>query len=62
MSAIPGSTLAASKQLIADLQRQLAECRAERDEALERQTTISKVLGVIYSSPVRAGSRLHPPP
>jgi hypothetical protein len=25
-------------QLIADLQRQLAECRAERDEALEYQT------------------------
>jgi len=29
MSAIPDSTLAASEQLIADLQRQLAECRAE---------------------------------
>jgi CheY-like chemotaxis protein len=29
------STLADSEQLIADLQRQLAECRAERDEALE---------------------------
>jgi hypothetical protein len=39
MSAIPDSTLADSEQLIADLQRQLAECRAERDKALEQQTT-----------------------
>jgi len=38
MSAIPDSTLADSEQLIADLQRQLAECRAERDEAIEYRT------------------------
>jgi hypothetical protein len=34
MSAMPESTLADSERLIADLQRQLAECRAERDEAI----------------------------
>ena len=32
------SKLADCQQLVADLQRQLAECRAERDEALEYQT------------------------
>jgi hypothetical protein len=50
MSAIPDSTLADSEQLIADLQRQLAECRAERDEALEYQTATSDVLKVISGS------------
>src|SRR5215469_11712899 len=34
MSATPDSTLADPQQIIADLQRQLAECRAERDTAL----------------------------
>ena len=34
MSATPDSTLANREQLIADLQRQLAESRGERDEAL----------------------------
>ena len=38
-------------QLVADLQRQLAECRAERDEALEYQTATSEVLNVISRSP-----------
>ena len=50
MSATPDSTLANSEQLIADLQRQLAECRAERDEALEYQTATSDVLNVISRS------------
>src|SRR5215469_12148775 len=50
MSATPDSTLADCKQLIADLQRQLAECRAERDEALEYQTATSDVLNVISRS------------
>ena len=50
MRAIPDSTLADSEQLIADLQRQLAECRAERDEALEYQTATSDVLNVISRS------------
>jgi GAF domain-containing protein len=51
MSMIPGSTLADSERLIADLQRQLAECQAERDEALQRETATAEVLGVINSSP-----------
>jgi two-component system NtrC family sensor kinase len=51
MSATPDSTLTDSEQLIADLQRQLAECRAERDEALQRETAAAEVLQVINSSP-----------
>src|SRR5215469_13143619 len=50
MSATPDSTLADCEQLIADLRRQLAECKAERDEALEYQTAISEVLNVISRS------------
>jgi hypothetical protein len=51
MSAMPDSTLADTEQLIADLQRQLVECRAERDEALQRETATAEVLQVINSSP-----------
>jgi hypothetical protein len=51
MSAIPASTLADSEKRIADLERQLAECRAERDEALAQQTATAEVLQVINSSP-----------
>src|SRR3954453_21010377 len=52
MSAIPDSTLADPKdRLIADLQRQLAECRAERDEALAQQTATPEVLQGIKPSP-----------
>ena len=54
MSATSDSTLANPEQLIADLQRQLtereaelAECKAERDEALEQQTATAEVLQVI---------------
>ena len=51
MSATPDSTLADPKQLISDLRRELAECRAERDEALAQQTATAEVLQVINSSP-----------
>jgi class 3 adenylate cyclase/putative methionine-R-sulfoxide reductase with GAF domain len=51
MSAMPDSKLANPEQLIADLQRQLAECGAERDEALAQQTATAEVLQVINSSP-----------
>src|SRR6516162_7114610 len=50
MSANPDSTLADCEQLIADLQRQLAEYRAERDEAREYQTATSDVLNVVSRS------------
>ena len=51
MSATPDSTLANPMQLIADLQRQLAECKAERDDGLEWETATAEVLQVINSSP-----------
>jgi class 3 adenylate cyclase len=51
MSPMPDSTLADAEQGIADLQRQLAECRVERDEALQRETATAEVLQVINSSP-----------
>ena len=50
MNTTPDSTLADCEQLIADLQRQLAEYRAERDEAREYQTATSDVLNVISRS------------
>jgi hypothetical protein len=51
MSAPPNSTLANPERLIADLQRQLAECKAERDDGLERETATAEILQVINSSP-----------
>jgi GAF domain-containing protein len=51
MNPMPDSTLADPQQIIAQLQRQLAECRAERDEALQRETATAEVLQVINRSP-----------
>src|SRR6516225_472854 len=51
MSATPDSTLADPEQRIADLQRQLAERTAERDEALAREAATAEILAVINSSP-----------
>nr|UXE45996.1 hypothetical protein Hi04_10k_c5482_00042 [uncultured bacterium] len=51
MSATRDSTLANPDQRIADLERQVAEYKAERDEALERETASAEVLQVINSSP-----------
>ena len=51
MSATPDNASVDPEQLIADLQRQLAECRVERDEALQRETATAEVLQVINSSP-----------
>jgi hypothetical protein len=51
MNAMPDNTLTDLQQVIADLQRQLAEREAERDEGLQRETAIAEVLQVINSSP-----------
>jgi hypothetical protein len=45
------STLADPQEIDGGLQRQLAQCRAERDEALARETAMADVLRVINSSP-----------
>jgi class 3 adenylate cyclase len=50
MSPTPDSTLDDPQQIIAELRRQLAECRAECDEALQRETATAEVLQVINSS------------
>src|SRR5713226_1671648 len=48
---MPDDQPADPSQIIADLQRELAQARAERDEALAQQTATAEVLGVINSSP-----------
>jgi len=51
MSAMPDSTFTSPEQRIADLERQLAECQAERDQGLQRETATAEVLQLINSSP-----------
>ena len=51
MSPTPNSPMADLQQANADLQRQLAEARAERDESEAQKAAITEVLGVINSSP-----------
>jgi class 3 adenylate cyclase len=48
---MPRDKVADPLQAIADLQRDLAQCRAERDEALAQQTATAEVLQAINSSP-----------
>ena len=51
MSPTPNSQTADFQGANADLQRQLAEARAERDESEAQKAAIAEVLGVINSSP-----------
>jgi class 3 adenylate cyclase len=51
MSPTRDSTSAGLQHKIKDLQRQLAESTAERDEGLAREAAVAEVLGVINSSP-----------
>ena len=51
MSATPDNTFANPEQRMADLERQLAERTAERDEAREQQTATAEILETINRSP-----------
>jgi adenylate cyclase len=51
MSPTPNTTLVDPQQIIANLQRELAEAKAERDAALAEQTATAEVLEVINASP-----------
>ena len=54
MSPMPKSTFTDPQQIIADLRRELAECRADRDDTLAQQIATGRVLQVINLSPVRS--------
>jgi len=60
MGATRDSTLADAERRIADLEHQLAECRAERNEALQRETAAAEVLQVILARRARTGLRCDP--
>src|SRR5262245_4234263 len=47
---MPDEEAAGLLKIIADLQRELAESRAERDEALAQQTALADILATISSS------------
>jgi hypothetical protein len=51
---MPKSTFTDPQQIIADLRRELAECRADRDDTLAQQIATGRVLQVINLSPVRS--------
>src|SRR5438105_9811123 len=51
MCPTPDSTLADPRQINADLQRRLADCQAERDEALAERAAIAEIVQIINSSP-----------
>src|SRR5215831_2045557 len=58
MSATPDSTLADPQQIIADLQRQLAGCRAERDEALQVINSSPGDLSPVFEAMLEKATRL----
>jgi len=51
MSATPDSNLGDCSRSTADLRRELAECKAERDAALAREAATAELLQVINASP-----------
>src|SRR5439155_3125570 len=48
---MPDDTPSEPRRIIADLRRELAQAKAERDEALAQQQALAEVLAVINASP-----------